>query len=908
MPQAQDNARFVFIVLLIIWLNAGNDNGTGLLSAPSLVAGRLYRQRAAYTTMANSSWGDFDPQPQAVARPSDAATAATTSPPSSGRYLNLTGFREEDGLAWDDLATFKQRCLEWSRRAFQTAHGHSLWDVAQVVPTWQNATGTVHGSWVRQACSVERDATSYNGSVLTGSGTWDHMDDEGYESRPLLEGYGSRAHDRAKSSNGTTTKSKSKYEDKNVVQWSRNITGQSGRMVVRITDNEEDERYESEDRSGETTTSGPGAGGLVRTVTATVNIEDEEGTGSSHDMRLHGVHWPHKGALMLATTSEKFAGIFGLPHLAPGEEFFRSSQRLLNRTLDAALRQRERVHGFGAPDPAYASPLWTSSVDETPEGLFPSPRCEYVMYLQIHPVEASRVLGSAKQAAAAAAAAAAAGTELQEDQSQEQLVAAAIRDIEHELRFPSGAPIAGGGGVVPTMQMSAMLYSPDCAYFIETKGPPRFAAAEGQHLRGLKSEVFVYEARLWMLGYAAVLGVQIKLLLGQVRSTYTPSTLGRASFYTVAMMLLADGMVFVSASAWTLTASASFLPSLAVTFAGFLSVTIGGGFLSEIYTAQEPERRRQRRRRQRERQERQQQQRQVSVPIIVPSDQDVDAEIEEQEAAERQQSAFLLPAPATANAPAAAVAAAATAPDTSDTPSPSFSSVAGRLAMLGLGLLFLSLAAMTWWASARAVYANVLAAAYLSMWVPQIVRNVERNSRRAFAWPFMVGQSAMRLAPVAYFWLRADNVLFARPDRHAFLALAAWVWVQLWVLAFQDAWEYHPVLREDAVEAGRLPIGLVSTVDGEDGSGSNNNNSTDSNGLASTNLWTVDCAICCEALDVPVIRMGVEDPTAGGVAGVLARRQYMVTPCRHVFHTACLEGWLRFRLQCPICREELPPL
>jgi len=28
----------------------------------------------------------------------------------------------------------------------------------------------------------------------------------------------------------------------------------------------------------------------------------------------------------------------------------------------------------------------------------------------------------------------------------------------------------------------------------------------------------------------------------------------------------------------------------------------------------------------------------------------------------------------------------------------------------------------------------------------------------------------------------------------------------------------------------------------------------------------------------------------------------MVTPCRHVFHSNCLEGWMRFRLQCPNCR------
>jgi hypothetical protein len=40
----------------------------------------------------------------------------------------------------------------------------------------------------------------------------------------------------------------------------------------------------------------------------------------------------------------------------------------------------------------------------------------------------------------------------------------------------------------------------------------------------------------------------------------------------------------------------------------------------------------------------------------------------------------------------------------------------------------------------------------------------------------------------------------------------------------------------------------------------------------------------------------------------LSRRTYMVTPCRHIFHTACLESWMRLRLQCPICRDTIPPV
>ncbi|CRK28765.1 hypothetical protein BN1723_018361, partial [Verticillium longisporum] len=69
-----------------------------------------------------------------------------------------------------------------------------------------------------------------------------------------------------------------------------------------------------------------------------------------------------------------------------------------------------------------------------------------------------------------------------------------------------------------------------------------------------------------------------------------------------------------------------------------------------------------------------------------------------------------------------------------------------------------------------------------------------------------------------------------------------------------------------------------------------------------------ECAICFDTLEVPVMKAAEADSTAGGVAGVLNRRNYMVTPCRHIFHSPCLESWMRYRLKCPICRDDLPPL
>jgi hypothetical protein len=35
------------------------------------------------------------------------------------------------------------------------------------------------------------------------------------------------------------------------------------------------------------------------------------------------------------------------------------------------------------------------------------------------------------------------------------------------------------------------------------------------------------------------------------------------------------------------------------------------------------------------------------------------------------------------------------------------------------------------------------------------------------------------------------------------------------------------------------------------------------------------------------------------------KKPFMVTPCKHFFHTACLESWFRQKKECPNCRQEI---
>ncbi|KAI1191983.1 hypothetical protein F5B17DRAFT_380372 [Nemania serpens] len=837
MPQAQDNARVFFLIFLLFWLASSPDSGSGLIAGPTQVRNRIAHQRAARAVLNSTAWGDFAPR------------LHDDSPETEHSYLNLTGFREEDNFAWEDLGRFKSRCEEWSLRAVGIPESQE--------PVWQNATGVVRGSWVRSNASVTRTHSSYNLTRMSPDVAW----------------------------NGGNS------------EWSRNATGREGKILVRINDPQdgatEPERVDRRIFHEDTI--------RARHVSTTVTVDDVDGTGSSWEMRLHGVHWPKEGVMLFTTTSDKYAGIFGLPHLTTTPDFFESSQALLNRTLGNTLDRKEARALTDQSDP------WASTIDAPAEVWNPAPHCEYLLYIQIHPVDRDIL-------------------QAQPSLTGPENIIKAIHDIEDELRFPRGTPYRS----TPQLQMSVILYSPDCAFFLESKGPPTYAPTDGEHLLGVKQEVFLHNVSTWLLGLALVIFGQVQLLKSQMRETSTPSTLGRVSFYTGALMLLADGIIFAGSAAWSLSASNTLLPTLVVTCISFLSMTLGILFLSEIYKIQEPEWRRQERGRERHNSpaasttrsqpippDRQATTtdgaltgtgRAASLPIIIPSDQDIDAEIAEVNSASANNAT--LPPPVTASAPVASS-------QNNGTP---ISTIFGRFVLIGICILFLSLAAVTWRPSIRAAYFNLVAFIYLSMWTPQIYRNVYRNCRRALSWQFVVGQSVLRLLPIAYFYIWPNNFAFAQSDWTAFAGLAGWVWIQIWILVGQsvlgpriglpcgwmpEAWEYHPVLKEDNIEAGGLPIGLVSAPNsplervksGEDGRDKKR-----------TNIHVIDCAICREVLEVPVVRAGEDDPTAGGVTGLIARRVYMVTPCRHIFHSACLEGWMRFRLQCPICREDLPPL
>jgi hypothetical protein len=858
-PPQPDYGRFIVICIMLFMLWSSPDQGTppGFASPRDYAAERIARSRHALDILNTTKWQDFSP---------DSADRLRSEP---ARYLNLTGFKKQDDYAWERLDAFKKRSTEFSEEA------KGRWRLEKggdglVGEVYQNVTGIVTGRWFRNTADLNGEPRKrvLNLTEISPRIDW------AYENEEL---------------------------------WTRNITGNEGKLMLRV---DEKDVEEMRDALEESTLSEDNMGSvnLVREVAATMTVQDESSSGDGWEMRLHGVHWPKHGVMLMTTTSEKFAGIFGLPHLTTSMGYYATSQKFLNKTLERTVERMERTAWRDPSNP------WSSSPDAQGDATMPVPHCEFVTYVQVHPLRVD--LSKAPYL----------------DPSN------IVEQIERELRFPNGAPIPEP----PPLQMSTVIFSPDCGFMLESKGPPTFSPVDGEHLVGKKQELFVRSIQTWLHALAALVFGQILLLKMQSKEASTPSTVGRVSLYTIAMMLMADALLFSSMSLLSATAPNLFPSALLTSFAALMSVALGVRFVGAVYNVQEPERREALRAQETAEAAnapprpnpspapapiitaagvdavlpiatRPPPSNSNNAPIIIPSDQDIDAEI-----AEVANAASAIPGLPTTNTPATTQPPART--------SASFGAVYVRFVLSLCFILFVSISATSWAVPWRTAYTHLMSFTYMSFWLPQIRRNIKRNCRKALLWKFITGQSILRLLPFAYFYLKEDNILFAESDWKAFCGLAGWVWVQIWILVaqevlgprwglprgwYEEGWDYHPILREDNVEAGGLPIGLVQIPSSPTLERVRTSEDLGRGKKRDSSVRTVDCAICMQVLEVPVVAAG-EDVSAtgaaGGVAGMLARRQYMVTPCRHVFHSACLEGWMRFRLQCPICRENLPPL
>jgi hypothetical protein len=322
----------------------------------------------------------------------------------------------------------------------------------------------------------------------------------------------------------------------------RNVTGDTGDLQLQFTEKGDVNEVD---------------GFKMQNLKAEVEIVDISSGAGAKKVVLYGTHLVDSGQVLLTTTSDKFAGMWALPQFALAEKVYGSLRNSTVERLQKVIKQKSL-------ESADLNPYSSAPEGHTEDAY--TPHCELVAFLQQHPLQ-----------------------QLQPDGKLVAPTSAMISDMEEELRYPEGSRLY----TPPPLRLSALIFSPDCGFVIESKGPPEYAPVEANHLAGEKWEVYIRTSIDWSLFFGLVLAGQIYLTILQMKHSSTPSTRSRISFYTVGMLSLGDGFVGMAFLPLGLLIDSAFPSLLATAFFSFLAVTFFDmRFLLDVWGVQAQERRR----------------------------------------------------------------------------------------------------------------------------------------------------------------------------------------------------------------------------------------------------------------------------------------------------------------------------
>lgn len=221
-------------------------------------------------------------------------------------------------------------------------------------------------------------------------------------------------------------------------------------------------------------------------------------------------------------------------------------------------------------------------------------------------------------------------------------------------------------------------------------------------------------------------------------------------------------------------------------------------------------------------------------------------------------------------------------------------------------------------------YLTVYMLGLFSFWVPQIIQNIITEAKRPLHKHYIYGMTLTRLVAPLYVYGVPNNFLKEynpkfESDVFMCQALIIWVGLQVAILLAQGKYgarfmiparflppkfNYHRPIPESmltALETASENSQKNAKINEIDISGASEGTRNRINGSScrqnSTTIIedpdngpTLDCVICYSPIDIH------------------NRKKYMLAPCEHIFHRECLEQWMDVKMECPICRTELPAL
>lgn len=165
-------------------------------------------------------------------------------------------------------------------------------------------------------------------------------------------------------------------------------------------------------------------------------------------------------------------------------------------------------------------------------------------------------------------------------------------------------------------------------------------------------------------------------------------------------------------------------------------------------------------------------------------------------------------------------------------------------------------------------YLRLILLLMYSFWVPQIITNIIRDSRKPLHPHYILGMTVTRLAIPLYIFGCPYNFMRIEPDKTWCICLSIFIGLQASILLLQ-----HYLGSRCFIPRQILPEKYCYYRRFD----------KDANHVT-------DCVICMTAIDL-----------------THRSNDCMVTPCDHLFHSGCLQRWMDIKMECPTCRGPLPP-
>ncbi|KAL7443613.1 hypothetical protein ACHAXM_009052 [Skeletonema potamos] len=236
----------------------------------------------------------------------------------------------------------------------------------------------------------------------------------------------------------------------------------------------------------------------------------------------------------------------------------------------------------------------------------------------------------------------------------------------------------------------------------------------------------------------------------------------------------------------------------------------------------------------------------------------------------------------------------------------------------------LMLAIMLFWYVGQ-TYKKLYVMLLYSFWVPQICWNIYSEYKKPMHQHYIYGMSLTRaVAPLYVFAVKNNFLKEVNPDFPTDTAmcemLLAWIFLQAAILIGQSKYgtrfmiprrflppkfDYSRPIpaallprpssgssNESTAPAIEFDLTTASggTRNRRGGGNRGLSDGTESMSEDTGEDCTLDCVICYNEIDVT------------------DNKGYMLAPCDHIFHRECLEQWMDVKMECPICRTNLPAL